>query len=70
MPTKRKTAKKQTHFERLRDAGLLEEKHFTEREKKVVNRMSRQEVNMLIRMRRKRGPAPKGREKIRPNFCL
>jgi hypothetical protein len=70
MATARKKAKKTTHFERLRDAGLLEEKHFTGREKKIVNRMSRQEVNTLIRMRRKRGAVRKGREKIRPNIFL
>jgi hypothetical protein len=70
MATKRKTVKKPTHFERLRNAGVLEAKHFTDEEKKVINRLSRSEVDMLIRMRRKRGPAPKGREEVRPNFCL
>ncbi len=70
MATKRKPAKKPTHFERLRDAGVLEERHFTEEEKKVINKMSRPEVNTLIRMRQKRGPAPQGRHEVRPNVCL
>jgi hypothetical protein len=67
---KKKVTKKATHLERLHAAGVLKAEDLTEKEKKLVNRMPRREIDMLISIRRKRGPAPKGREEIRPNFFL
>jgi hypothetical protein len=69
MATKRKRVKTRTQFQRLRDAGVLTDARvFTPDEKKVINQMPRQEVDMLIRMRKQHGPAP--RFDVRPNVIL
>jgi hypothetical protein len=60
-----------SHLERLKKAGVFDaDVEITDDEKVVVQRLTDDEVETLIRMYRKLGPTAKGREKIRPCFPL
>ncbi|HXE76387.1 MAG TPA: hypothetical protein VNN18_12245 [Candidatus Xenobia bacterium] len=62
--------RKLSKFDRLHAAGVLNRKYFTEKERKLVERLTETEVRVLIGLRRKLGPAPKGRGQIRPLFPI
>jgi DNA-binding MarR family transcriptional regulator len=62
-----------SYLERLKKAGVYADEitpEITDHERAVLERLTDDEVETLIRMHRKFGPAPKGREKMRPNFIL
>jgi hypothetical protein len=59
--TKKPEKVKRTQLERLLEAGLLVDWRITEAEKKVINELSEQEVEMLIRLRKKWGTARRQR---------
>jgi DNA-binding HxlR family transcriptional regulator len=57
-------------LERLEKAGILERKHFSEEEQKLVESITDEEIEVLILLRKKMGAAPEGKEKIRPNIIV
>ena len=57
-------------LERLEEAGILERRHFSDAEKKLVDTITDEEIGVLIRLRKKMGAAPEGKEKIRPNIVV
>jgi len=62
-----------SYLERLKKAGVYADEitpEITDQEKAVLQRLTDDEVETLIRMRRRFGPTAKGREKMRPNFPL
>jgi hypothetical protein len=63
-----KVQPKQTNVERLSAAGILNVEHFSEHDKKVIESITSEEVDVLIKLGKKLGPAPAGREHLRPNF--
>lgn len=57
-------------LERLEDAGILERRHFSAEEQKLVDTITDEEVDVLIRLRKKMGAVPEGKDKIRPNIIV
>ncbi len=61
-------AGKLTNLERLEAARVAVARYYTDAEKRIINRMTEQEVRFLMRMRKKYGATRKGRAEIRPGF--
>lgn len=59
---------KKTNVERLADANILNVDHFSDHDKTVIESMSNDEIEVLIKLRKKMGDAPAGKEHMRPNF--
>ncbi len=57
-------------LEKLETAGILERRHFSEEELKLVDDISEEEIEVLIRLRQKMGAAPDDKPHIRPNIAL
>jgi len=64
-----KSKSKASNVERLESAGVITEQ-FTEGDKKTVEKLTEAEVAALIKMRKKRGPAPEGKHHLRPNIFV
>lgn len=60
----------QAKLKKLEDAGILERKHFTAEEIALVEKIDDDEIEVLIRLRKKLGPTAEGRHHIRPNFIV
>ena len=61
-------APQKSSFDRLHEAGILEGEKFTEVDKQVIEKITPDEVDVLIRLRQKMGSVPPGKEHMRPNF--
>ncbi|HMH13586.1 MAG TPA: hypothetical protein VK578_10800 [Edaphobacter sp.] len=59
---------KQTNVELLAAAGILNVDHFSEQDKKTIESITPEEIDVLIKLGKKLGPAPAGKEHMRPNF--
>ena len=59
-----------SNIERLEKAGILKQDHFTDQDKKLLESISAEEVDVLIRLRSKMGEAPSGKEHMRPNIIV
>ncbi len=57
-----------TNLERLEEAGILKQEHFSDQDKKHIESISTEEVEVLIKLRKKMGAAPTGKDHMRPNF--
>ena len=57
-----------TNVERLAEADILKADHFSDDDKKTIESMSPDEIEVLIKLRKKMGQAPAGKEHMRPNF--
>jgi hypothetical protein len=63
-----KVQPKQTNVERLAAAGILNADHFSEHDRKTIETITPEEIDVLIKLGKKLGPVPPGREVMRPNF--
>jgi hypothetical protein len=63
-----KVQPKQTNVERLSEAGILNVDHFSPHDKETIEKISPDEVDVLIKLGKKMGPTPMGKEHMRPNF--
>jgi hypothetical protein len=68
--SKSSSQKKASNVERLEKAGVLTSEKFTDGDKRTVEKLSVTEVALLIKMRKKRGPAPAGKHHLRPNIFV
>ncbi len=59
---------KQTNVERLAAAGILNADHFSEHDRKTIESITPEEVDVLIKLGKKLGPAPAAKAHMRPNF--
>ncbi|HEY6412042.1 MAG TPA: aroma-sacti cluster domain-containing protein [Edaphobacter sp.] len=59
---------KKTNVELLTEAGILQVEHFSDHDKKAIEGITSEEVEVLIRLRKKMGEAPPTRAVMRPNF--
>jgi len=59
---------KQTNMQRLEAAGILNAKHFSPADTKVIETITSEEVDVLIRLGKRMGPTAAGAEVMRPNF--
>jgi hypothetical protein len=57
-------------FERLCDAGVIAGEHFSESDKAVIAKITPDEVEVLIKLRKKMGEGPSGKEHMRPNIVV
>ena len=57
-----------SNIERLAEANILNEDHFSEHDKKTIESISPEEIDVLIKLRKKLGEAPAGKDHMRPNF--
>jgi hypothetical protein len=57
-----------SNVERLEEAGILKSEHFNDHDKKAIESISAEEIEVLVRLRKKLGEAPAGKEHMRPNF--
>jgi hypothetical protein len=60
----------QSKIERLHAAGIIVADHFSESDKKVIDQITDEEVEVLIKLRKKVGEAPKGKDHMRPNIAV
>lgn len=61
-------AEAKSKVERLETAGILKGEHFSEHDRKIIEQISDEEIEVLIRLRKKLGATQEGREHMRPNF--
>ena len=57
-----------SNIDRLAEANILNADHFTEHDSKAIESISPEEIDVLIKLRKKLGEAPAGKEHMRPNF--
>ena len=57
-----------TNVELLEEAGVLEPAHFSPEDIKVIESITPEEIAVLIKLRKKLGPAPLATANQRPNF--
>ncbi|HTW45289.1 MAG TPA: aroma-sacti cluster domain-containing protein [Acidobacteriaceae bacterium] len=58
----------QSKIERLHAAGIIVAEHFSESDKKIVDQITDEEINVLIKLRQRMGAVPQGKEHLRPNI--
>jgi hypothetical protein len=58
----------QAKLKKLEDAGILETKHFSSEEMALIATITDDEIDVLVRLRKKLGPTDEGKNHIRPNF--
>ncbi len=57
-------------LEKLEAAGIIESRHFSADELKLVDTITDEEIEVLIQLRKKMGAAPEGKHHIRPNIGI
>ena len=57
-------------FERLHEAGVIAGQKFSEQDKAVVEKITVEEVEVLIKLHKKFGAAAEGKEHMRPNIAV
>jgi hypothetical protein len=60
----------QNNVERLHAAGILVAENFSESDKKVIESITPEEIEVLIKLRKKVGAVPAGKEHMRPNMFV
>jgi NADH/NAD ratio-sensing transcriptional regulator Rex len=60
----------QSKVQRLHEAGIINAAHFSEIDIKVIEQITDEEVDVLIKLRQKIGHAPEGKEHLRPNIGI
>ena len=58
----------QSKIERLHEAGVIVASQFSDSDKKVVESLTDDEVDVLIKLRKRMGAAPEGKSHMRPNI--
>jgi hypothetical protein len=53
--------------ERLHEAGIIVAENFSESDKKVIDQITDEEIEVLIKLRKRMGEVPAGKEHMRPN---
>jgi DNA phosphorothioation-dependent restriction protein DptG len=60
----------QGKIERLHEAGVIVAEKFSDSDKKVVEQITDEEVDVLIKLRKRMGEVPKGKDHMRPNIAV
>ena len=55
---------------RLENAGILKQENFSPEDKKVLESLTTEEVDVLLKLRSRMGAAPSGKEHMRPNIIV
>ena len=59
-----------SNVERLHAAGIIVAENFSESDKKVIEAITDEEIEVLIKLRKKLGETPAGKEHMRPNIAV
>jgi len=54
-------------LERLHEAGVIDAGRFSDEDKQVIDKITDEEVDVLVKLRQRLGPVPPGKEHMRPN---
>ncbi len=57
-----------SNFERLQDAGIIVGQQFSASDKQIVDKITDEEVDVLIKLKKKMGAVPEGKGHMRPNM--
>ncbi|MGB0122964.1 MAG: aroma-sacti cluster domain-containing protein [Silvibacterium sp.] len=60
----------ESNVERLHAAGIIVAENFSESDKKVIEAITDEEIEVLIKLRKKLGDVPAGKGHMRPNICV
>ena len=60
----------QARLQKLEDAGILQKQNFTPEELALVAKITDEEVDVLIRLRKKVGAPADDKPHVRPNFFV
>jgi hypothetical protein len=60
----------QQKLERLHEAGIIVADKFSDSDKKVLEQITDEEVDVLIKLGKKMGKVPPGKEHMRPNLFV
>jgi hypothetical protein len=60
----------ESKVQRLHDAGIIVAAHFSESDKQVIDQITDEEIDVLIKLRQKMGTVPEGKEHLRPNIAV
>lgn len=60
----------ESKLQRLHDAGIIVAQHFSESDKLVIEQITDDEIDVLIKLRQKMGKVPEGKEHLRPNIAV
>ena len=60
----------QNKLERLHEAGIIAADKFSDGDKKVIDQITDEEVDVLIKLNKKMGKVPPGKEHMRPNMFV
>lgn len=63
-------ADSKSKLDRLEDAGILERRQFSPQEQALVETITDDEIDVLVRLRMKLGPSADDKNHIRPNFIV
>jgi hypothetical protein len=60
----------QSKIERLHEAGIIVAENFSESDKNVIDQITDEEIEVLIKLRKKMGHVPEGKGHLRPNIVV
>lgn len=63
-------ASAESKVQRLHDAGIIVAEHFSASDKQVIDQITDEEIEVLIKLRQKMGTVPEGKEHLRPNIAV
>lgn len=58
----------ESKIQRLHDAGIIAAHQFSESDKQIIDKLTDEEIDTLIKLRKKMGAVPEGKEHLRPNI--
>jgi len=53
-------------IDRLHEAGVIAAEKFSDEDKKIIDKITDEEVDVLIKLRKRLGAVPAGKEHMRP----
>lgn len=63
-------ASTESKIQRLHEAGIIVAQHFSESDKQIIDQITDEEIEVLIKLRQKTGKVPEGKEHLRPNIAV
>ena len=55
-------------IQRLHQAGIIVAENFSESDKQVVDQITDEEIDVLVKLRQRMGAVPAGKDHLRPNI--
>ncbi|HTV04745.1 MAG TPA: aroma-sacti cluster domain-containing protein [Acidobacteriaceae bacterium] len=61
-------ASTESKLQRLHEAGIIVAQKFSESDKKVIEQITDEEIDVLVKLRKRMGSVPEGKDHLRPNI--